>query len=73
MLMKVTATLICQACNACADRRMEGEMLGNGISYFNGPLLNWTLVGGMKALLRDILEKEWVIFKSQSSKHILSF
>ncbi|KAL5495140.1 NUT1 [Sanghuangporus weigelae] len=59
MLMKITATLICQACNACADRRMEGEMLKNGISYFNGPLLNWTLVGGIKALLRDILEKDF--------------
>ena len=56
--MKVAALLIIQACNACAGRRMELETLKNGISYFTGPLLNWTLVGGIKALLRDILEKE---------------
>ncbi|EJD03833.1 uncharacterized protein FOMMEDRAFT_154950 [Fomitiporia mediterranea MF3/22] len=59
MLMKLTATLILQACNACADRRWSEDMLKNGVSYFTGPLLNWTLVGGIKALLRDIMEKDF--------------
>ncbi|THH04163.1 hypothetical protein EW145_g5729 [Phellinidium pouzarii] len=58
-LMKLAASLIMQASNACADRRLEAETLSNGVSYFTGPLLNWTLVGVIKALLRDILEKNF--------------
>ncbi|KAH8120455.1 mediator complex subunit Med5-domain-containing protein [Phellopilus nigrolimitatus] len=58
-LMKIAATFILQASNACADRRMDTENLNNGVSYFTGPLLNWTLVGVIKALLRDIFEKDF--------------
>ncbi|KAI5123762.1 hypothetical protein M0805_000352 [Coniferiporia weirii] len=58
-LMKLSASLIMHASNACVDRRLEPEILNNGVSYFTGPLLNWTLVGVIKALLRDILEKNF--------------
>jgi mediator of RNA polymerase II transcription subunit 5 len=33
---------------------MDIEVMNNGISYFLGPLLNWTLLGVAKALLREI-------------------
>lgn len=36
--------------------------LNNGVSYFTGPLLNWTLVGVIKALMRDIFEKKYVSY-----------
>lgn len=60
-LLKLAASLVLQPSIACADRRMEAETLKNGISYFTGPLLNWTLVGVIKALLRDIFERKCVL------------
>jgi mediator of RNA polymerase II transcription subunit 5 len=36
---------------------MDADVLNNGVSYFTGPLLNWTLVGVVKALLREIQQK----------------
>jgi len=33
--------------------------LKNGISYFTGPLLSWTLVGVIKSLLKEILHKDF--------------
>lgn len=33
---------------------MDKEVLNNGISYFLGPLLNWTLTGVIKSLLTEI-------------------
>ena len=33
---------------------MDKEVLNNGISYFLGPLLNWTLTGVIKVLLTEI-------------------
>ena len=38
---------------------MDREVLQNGISYFTGPLLNWTLVGVIKALIRDITYRDF--------------
>lgn len=32
---------------------MEREILNNGISYFMGPLLNWTLGGVIRALVAE--------------------
>lgn len=33
---------------------MDKEVLSNGISYFLGPLLNWTLAGVVRLLLTEI-------------------
>ncbi len=35
---------------------MEKEVLLNGISYFTGPLLNWTLVSVIKFMVKEILQ-----------------
>jgi len=53
-LLKMSATLFQQAIAFCAERKMDREVLNNGISYFLGPLLNWTLAGVIKALLSEI-------------------
>ncbi|TDL28703.1 hypothetical protein BD410DRAFT_893659 [Rickenella mellea] len=57
-LLKLSATLIFQAIKAASEGMMESDLLKNGVSYFTGPLLNWTLVGVIKALIRDIVQKE---------------
>lgn len=37
-----------------AQQKIDGDTLKNGVSYFLGPLLNWTLVGVIKSLIRDV-------------------
>lgn len=37
-----------------AQQKIDGDTLKNGVSYFSGPLLNWTLVGVIKCLVRDV-------------------
>lgn len=56
-LLLISATLFSQAILARAAKKMDGDVLNNGVSYFTGPLLNWTLVGVVKALLREIQQK----------------
>jgi len=42
------------AVRGAAERRLDQDVLGNGISYFSGPLLAWTLPGIVLALVREI-------------------
>lgn len=44
---------------------MDKEVLNNGISYFLGPLLGWTLAGVVKSLLLDIQRRGFVSSTSQ--------
>ena len=37
-----------------AQQKIDADTLKNGVSYFLGPLLNWTLVGVIKTLVRDV-------------------
>ena len=37
-----------------AQQKIDGDTLKNGVSYFLGPLLNWTLVGVVKSLIKDV-------------------
>ncbi|KII93232.1 hypothetical protein PLICRDRAFT_121648 [Plicaturopsis crispa FD-325 SS-3] len=53
-LLRISSTLFSHAIYACAEKKIDVEVLNNGVSYFLGPLLNWTLVGVIKALLREI-------------------
>ncbi|KAI0051771.1 hypothetical protein FA95DRAFT_1534184 [Auriscalpium vulgare] len=53
-LLALAATLCCSAISACAEHKIDPEVLSNGISYFLSPLLNWTLVGIVQALLREV-------------------
>lgn len=57
-LLKLAATLINTAFRLHFDRKIDLEVLNNGISYFTGDLLNWTLVGVIKSLLQEIIQKE---------------
>ena len=42
-----------------AERKLELDTLNNGISYFLGPLLGWTLPGIVLALVRQIRLTRW--------------
>lgn len=50
----MAATQCLDAISACAEGKIDADVLNNGISYFLGPLLNWTLVGIIKAILKEI-------------------
>lgn len=52
-LLRIAATLFHQAIKAASTKKIDAETLLNGVSYFTGPLLNWTLVGVVEALIRD--------------------
>ncbi|KAF9015279.1 mediator complex subunit Med5-domain-containing protein [Cyathus striatus] len=57
MLLRISATLFSQAIMAMLAQKIDGDVLSNGVSYFTGPLLNWTLVGVIKALVKEIQQK----------------
>ncbi|KAJ3503158.1 hypothetical protein NLJ89_g8558 [Agrocybe chaxingu] len=57
VLLRIALSLIAQAISMVALHKLEKDVLMNGISYFTGPLLNWTLVGVVKSLARDVLYK----------------
>ena len=44
----------------CAEKKMDKEVLSNGISYYLSPLLNWTLAGVVRALLSEIQHQKCV-------------
>ncbi|KAH6917313.1 mediator complex subunit Med5-domain-containing protein [Coprinopsis sp. MPI-PUGE-AT-0042] len=54
LLLRISATLFAQAIKAASTKQIDGEVLLNGVSYFTEPLLNWTLVGVIKSLIRQI-------------------
>ncbi|KAF9229359.1 hypothetical protein BS17DRAFT_771335 [Gyrodon lividus] len=56
-LLQISATLFSQACIARQDGRVDNDVLHNGISYFLGPLLNWTLVGVVHAMLFEVQQR----------------
>ena len=56
-LLRISATLFSQAIKAASAQKIDKDVLFNGVSYFTGPLLNWTLVGVIKALSQEILLK----------------
>jgi mediator of RNA polymerase II transcription subunit 5 len=41
-----------------AAHKMERDVLTNGVSYFTGPLLNWTLVNVIKSLIKEIQTRQ---------------
>ncbi len=54
ILLAIAATVFLRALKAVAERKLELDTLNNGISYFLGPLLGWTLPGIVLALVRQI-------------------
>ncbi|KAI0778549.1 mediator complex subunit Med5-domain-containing protein [Trametes elegans] len=58
VLLKIAPVLFSHAISQCtAERKMDKEVLSNGISYFLGPLLNWTLAGVIRYLLSEIQQR----------------
>ena len=53
-LLAIAATVLLQALRAAVERKLELDTLNNGITYFLGPLLGWTLPGIVLALVRHI-------------------
>ncbi|TFK41086.1 mediator complex subunit Med5-domain-containing protein [Crucibulum laeve] len=57
MLLRMSSTLFSQAIQAVSARKIDADVLGNGVSYFTGSLLNWTIVGVIKTLVRELEQK----------------
>lgn len=59
VLVRIAPALIIQAIQySIAPQKIDKDALMSGVSYFTGPLLNWTLVGVIKALVKDIQQKQ---------------
>lgn len=54
ILLQISATLFSQAALARQENRLDNDTLQTGMSYFLGPLLRWTLVGVIHAMLFEI-------------------
>ncbi|THH20641.1 hypothetical protein EW146_g766 [Bondarzewia mesenterica] len=65
ILLTMAATLCSHAITACTEHKIDADVLNNGFSYFTGPLLNWTLVGIVKALIREVKQTRF-----QSPHHL---
>ncbi|KAG6902913.1 hypothetical protein C0995_010083 [Termitomyces sp. Mi166 len=57
VLLKISAALFLQAITFHMMQKIDKDTLTNGVSYFMGPLLSWTLVGIIKALIREIIQQ----------------
>lgn len=60
-LLAIAATVFLHALRAAAERKLELDTptLNNGIAYFLGPLLGWTLPGIVLALVRQVRLTRW--------------
>jgi mediator of RNA polymerase II transcription subunit 5 len=47
------------AVRAATERKLDLDVLNNGVSFFLGPLLAWTLPGIVLALVREIRSTRW--------------
>ncbi|EIW86647.1 hypothetical protein CONPUDRAFT_141107, partial [Coniophora puteana RWD-64-598 SS2] len=54
ILLNISATLFSRSSQLLNEQKIERDVLHNGVSYFLGRLLNWTLVGVMRALVSEI-------------------
>jgi len=63
-LLQMSPTLFSQACVARQENRIDIDVLHSGISYFLEPLLNWTLVGVVHAMLFEIQQRGCVLLAS---------
>jgi mediator of RNA polymerase II transcription subunit 5 len=67
VLLRIAPVLIIEAIDAYEKKIMEKEVLDNGVAYFLGPLLNWTLVGVIRALVLQMQQTGYVLDHTFSS------
>ncbi|THV04872.1 hypothetical protein K435DRAFT_746183 [Dendrothele bispora CBS 962.96] len=58
-LLRIAATLFAHAIRMKIESKIDQETLNNGIMYFTDPLLNWTLIGAVKALIHQVYQKRF--------------
>lgn len=63
-LLRIAASLLSHSIYLAIGGKLEKEALNNGVSYFQSPLLNWTLGGVVKAILQDYQQKGFVLVLS---------
>ena len=54
VLLRIAPSLFSSAIQTTLLHKTDKDVLLNGVSYFTSPLLNWTLVGVIKSLAKDI-------------------
>ncbi|KAF7965853.1 hypothetical protein HWV62_41212 [Athelia sp. TMB] len=59
-LLAISPTLVSHAISARMAGKIDADVLNNGVSYFTGPLLNWTLVGVIKDTLTNTPPGAWL-------------
>ncbi|KZT30460.1 hypothetical protein NEOLEDRAFT_1126012 [Neolentinus lepideus HHB14362 ss-1] len=57
VLLRLAPVLFLHAITVHTQNQMDKEVFSNGVFYFLGPLLHWTLVGVVKVLLIEIQQK----------------
>jgi hypothetical protein len=72
-LLRIAASLLSHSIYLCVQGKLEKEALNNGVSYFQSPLLNWTLGGVAKALLQDFQHKGYVLRRLCPTQTLLTF
>ncbi|KAL0580378.1 hypothetical protein V5O48_001623 [Marasmius crinis-equi] len=58
-LLRLSSTLLLHAIGMNLEGRIDDETLNNGVMYFTDPVLNWTLVSVVKALLQEIQRRNF--------------
>jgi hypothetical protein len=58
--MGLAATLFSQAIRAYSENKITSDVLTNGVAYFTSSLLNWTLVGVAKMLIKESEMRRWL-------------
>jgi hypothetical protein len=51
--MGIATTLFSHAIQAYSENKITSDVLTNGVAYFTSNLLNWTLVGVVKMLIKE--------------------
>jgi mediator of RNA polymerase II transcription subunit 5 len=60
-ILRITPILVSEAMRAVIMSKMDKTALDGGVSYFLEPLLNWTLVGVIKATLYQYQKSKYVL------------
>ncbi|VDB86514.1 unnamed protein product [Peniophora sp. CBMAI 1063] len=68
VILELAATLVMIGIQGTIRKGISQEVMNNGLAYMLDPLLNWTLLGTVQHLLRDLR-----ISKFQFSLHVRTF